>query len=516
MISHHYLLLPFFLQSTRLYFIRFCASVSQYIYYLQLEGTNLLGGGTLHDIHDFHERHLGSTSSECTDDETSISIIVKTDKYGYETSWTLLDTSTGKLIVNGPPAGTKYDDRKVYTGQWCVPSPGKYKIVVKDLRGDGLCTTGVDGEFGCGYFKVYQDGKAVELIVQDTSSWNTKTIIINASKGSDDRSIQQSSAYSSSSAAAGYCSKIANKQLIKSSGTCTLSNGRSGHTVRVTTKVDKYGEETSWKITKLGGGGAAVMEMAAIVPAYGTKTVTDCLPEGTYDFKISDFDGLCCKHGKGYYTVEVDGTDLLTGSTFIGSDGHTFKVGYDWTSDMSERDCEWWWAHHTRRQDWHTRCYSEYCNKDYRHLKWSSSLANDARIYANKLLDTCGTEGIVHDHMNEGENLAKNKGVGSWGALYDADKIVGRFVDNEEFLGWNDNAHLTQAIWYASRYIGCADSVKDMGNGKTCRMQVCRYAKAGNCNMNAYSASNGNNWRIPMMEDDTACGPKCPDGGCYL
>jgi hypothetical protein len=118
--------------------------------------------------------------------------------------------------------------------------------------------------------------------------------------------------------------------------------------------------------------------------------------------------------------------------------------------------------------------------------------------------------------MNEGENLAKNKGLGSWGALYDADKIVGRFVDNEEYWGWNANAHLTQAIWYASRYIGCADSVKDMGNGNTCRMQVCRYAKAGNCNMNAYSASDGNNWRIPMMEDDTPCGPTCPDGGCYI
>merc|ERR1719343_1711944 len=72
----------------------------------------------------------------------------------------------------------------------------------------------------------------------------------------------------------------------------------------------------------------------------------------------------------------------------------------------------------------------------------------------------------------------RNFGSGTWGARYPAENIMGRFVDNEEFWGWNGNAHLTQAMWYASEYVGCAESKKDMnGRGKMCRFQVCRYAR---------------------------------------
>jgi hypothetical protein len=149
-------------------------------------------------------------------------------------------------------------------------------------------------------------------------------------------------------------------------------------------------------------------------------------------------------------------------------------------------------------------------------LRWSTGLESDARDYAVKLLDSCDDTGIKHDDTDQGENLAKNKGSsGSWGALYPADNIVKRFVDNEETWGWNANAHLTQAMWYASRYVGCAESVKTMEDGKTCRMQVCRYAKAGNCMMDAYQSSTGNRWMVPMMNDDSPCGPMCPpNGGC--
>eukprot|EP00580_Thalassiosira_gravida_P011339 CAMPEP_0201631696 /NCGR_PEP_ID=MMETSP0493-20130528/5586_1 /ASSEMBLY_ACC=CAM_ASM_000838 /TAXON_ID=420259 /ORGANISM="Thalassiosira gravida, Strain GMp14c1" /LENGTH=80 /DNA_ID=CAMNT_0048103077 /DNA_START=15 /DNA_END=253 /DNA_ORIENTATION=+ len=80
---------------------------------------------------------------------------------------------------------------------------------------------------------------------------------------------------------------------------------------------------------------------------------------------------------------------------------------------MSDRDCEWWWAHDYRRRDWHSRCYpGQYCNKTYRHLKWSPALKADAQEYTDKLLSTCGATGIKHDNTNQGENLAKNKGSG--------------------------------------------------------------------------------------------------------
>jgi hypothetical protein len=185
---------------------------------------------------------------------------------------------------------------------------------------------------------------------------------------------------------------------------------------------------------------------------------------------------------------------------------------------MDERDCEWWWAHNYRREDWHTRCTDHYCNKNARHLRWSNTLEADARDYAERLLETCETTGIEHDHTDQGENLAKNRGKPGtqWSTLYPADNVVKRFVDNEETWGWNGNAHLTQAMWYDSRYVGCGESVATMSDGRICRMQVCRYAKAGNCMMESFQSEVGNRWMIPTFADESACGPMCPPGGCHL
>ena len=92
--------------------------------------------------------------------------------------------------------------------------------------------------------------------------------------------------------------------------------------------------------------------------------------------------------------------------------------------------------------------------------------------------------------------------------------IIGRWVDRE--IGWKypDNAHLTQSLWRASRYMGCGESVKDWGKGK-CRVQVCRYVKAGNCGMATYNATDQENWLVPMLLDTSRCEPSCPPEGCY-
>ena len=53
-----------------------------------------------------------------------------------------------------------------------------------------------------------------------------------------------------------------------------------------------------------------------------------------------------------------------------------------------------------------------------------------------------------------GENLARNKGSGAWGQLYDPDKILNRFVEREVGLPWARNGHLTNALWRATKYVG--------------------------------------------------------------
>jgi hypothetical protein len=61
------------------------------------------------------------------------------------------------------------------------------------------------------------------------------------------------------------------------------------------------------------------------------------------------------------------------------------------------------------------------------------------------------------------------------------------------------NAHLTQALWRATRYLGCGDAVKNLDDGAVCRVQVCRYVRTGNCSMGSYNPHEGTNWLIPML-----------------
>ncbi len=188
----------------------------------------------------------------------------------------------------------------------------------------------------------------------------------------------------------------------------------------------------------------------------------------------------------------------------------TLKVGYDPSLNMTERDFLYLDAHNIRRKEWH-----ESNNVSYVPLTWSHQLADESRIWAEKLLVNCSISGIEHEHgISEGENLAKNVGSNEhgWGQLYPPNNIVGRWVDFEVKRPYPGNAHLTQALWRPSKYMGCGESVQDFRGGK-CRVQVCRYARAGNCDMSHFNATFGKNWLKPMLADSSRCGPNCsPDG----
>lgn len=438
--------------------------------------------------------------SACDENKSEFKIMLRTDNYGYETKWSLHNTADNSKLASGPPVNKNYADKSLFAGRWCLP-PGRYSFKIRDTGGDGICKA----NFGCGFLKLFMNGQSAGQVVNDSSDWTVKNFPFTVAPGSS-----RIDGTNTGNNNAGWCQKVRGL-MQKDQGTC---NNGSGHRVRVTVKTDQWGEETSFKIKQ---NGVVKMEMGNVVPGNSKEVVEKCLPAGKYVFKIEDFDGLCCKHGNGFYDIEVNGKKLIKGASFSTSEEHTIQLGYDWISTMNERDCEWWYAHDYRRRDWHVRCYSgQYCNKSYRHLKWSTSLKAAANTYAQSLLSSCDSNGILHDATDQGENLAKNKGRGDWGQLYATDLVTKRFVDNEEFWGWNKNAHLTQAMWYPTRYMGCAESVKDMGDGKMCRMQVCRYAKAGNCMMNSFNSATGNNWMKAMMQDDSPCGPMCtPTEGCY-
>lgn len=201
----------------------------------------------------------------------------------------------------------------------------------------------------------------------------------------------------------------------------------------------------------------------------------------SFSLIVSDFD-IARKlprikgYGEGFFKVFLDGREVLNGGSYNDQVLVTLNVGYEPEGDMTERDFGYLEAHNVRRKEWHERY-----NLTYVPLVYSPLLAEDARLWAEELLHSCGVVGIEHeDYQPFGENLAKNVGrSATWGQLYPPDNIVGRWVDFEIGLPYPSNGHLTQALWRASKFLGCGESAKPFRNGM-CRIQVCRYARAGN------------------------------------
>ncbi|KAL3764953.1 hypothetical protein ACHAWU_003813 [Discostella pseudostelligera] len=298
--------------------------------------------------------------------------------------------------------------------------------------------------------------------------------------------------------------------------------------VRIVIKTDQEGHETSWSFRRLSDSQADYLgpDDGGNYESSTTYSGTICAPIGMYQFIIKDSfrDGLCCASGSGYYSVEVQNEngswrDAVKGNKFLGAKQHIVDVGRT-ESTMTDRDKAYLVAHNKRRMEWHA-----YYGKQYVPLKWSRGLKESSKEYADKLLAGCKGDDPKHDpYTIYGENLARNEGSGFWGQLYEPDDIVNRFVEREVGLPWAKNGHLTNVLWRATQYVGCAESETSYSvtkpNGHvvqhTCRIQVCRYAKPGNCSMGSYRRSNGiHDWVTPMLMDDSPCGPDCPPEGCY-
>ena len=64
------------------------------------------------------------------------------------------------------------------------------------------------------------------------------------------------------------------------------------------------------------------------------------------------------------------------------------------------------------------------------------------------------------------------------GGSSDPEGVLVSWVEEEMNVGWPTNGHLTQALWRATKYVGCGVASKSY-NGWMCHTQVCRYARVG-------------------------------------
>lgn len=185
-------------------------------------------------------------------------------------------------------------------------------------------------------------------------------------------------------------------------------------------KTDAHGEETSWTLHSVDKTNAQMKLISSVNEnTYGPSeedVVEIDIAPGKYRFTLKDAFG---DGGTESYAVSLDGREVIRGDKYRKEVSYDILVGNDPALIMSTRDKEYLAAHNTRRKTWHERY-----DKVYVPLTWSTSLAKDAINYAEKLLNDCEVDGIVHEeNVDSGENLAKNRGSGSWAQLYPVENV---------------------------------------------------------------------------------------------
>jgi len=81
------------------------------------------------------------TTAICSSTQKKLAVSIKTDNFGSDTTWEVVDMSSGysKIASGGPyPDGIS----KEYKSEYCFPSNSCYKFVIRDKSADGISGTG--------------------------------------------------------------------------------------------------------------------------------------------------------------------------------------------------------------------------------------------------------------------------------------------------------------------------------------------------------------------------------------
>lgn len=119
----------------------------------------------------------------------------------------------------------------------------------------------------------------------------------------------------------GNVSEISNRNNFTTSATVSCTE------VVVAIVFDRYASDISWKIERENG--QVVVSGSGYQNSAPDVSENVCLEDGIYTFIISDSygDGLCCSYGQGSYTVSLNGTALVSGSSFTSSESKSFTIG---------------------------------------------------------------------------------------------------------------------------------------------------------------------------------------------
>jgi len=424
-----------------------------------------------------------TSGTSCPADEGLWNMELTTDNYPWETSYTVKDATSGAIIMAGPPSGRNYARLTKYVGSLCLPI-GKYILELNDKGKDGICCT-----YGDGSMVVKVNDKTVAKT--SDSDFSTFKRFINVRKSTGTTPTKKPSRKPRINMPS---PAISPAELIP---------------VDITVKTDSYGKETGYKFARISTGEVLINKPQGSLGNTAVYENNLLLEEDYYQLTLTDkFNGL---ENGGYFSVSVNGEEVVFGDKWNAATTpkleYTIAVGYSPT--LSARNRQWLKAHNTRRKEYH-----EKGGTMYRPLVWSTELSEAASDWVDEVSPTCQIireQGIV-----EGENMSTRK---SNVAKNESPEILlSRWVDKPLAAGksYPENSSMTQALWRATRYVGCKDKLTFLSSTLRCYVSICRYARAGNCAMSQF----GGDWKEGVLADRTRCGPACAkdeDGNeiCY-
>lgn len=165
--------------------------------------------------------------------------------------------------------------------------------------------------------------------------------------------------------------------------------------------------------------------------------------------------------------------------------------------NAGKRMANWRKSHNQMRRKYHTLYGGTFAP-----IKWNMALKRDAEKWAKQLVKDCSNR--LPDATYNPNNYGVNSAMKSGSRSFQNPVKVMQSWENKLKFSYPKNSVMTQVLWSATKYVGCADASSRKDNDKTCTASVCFYAKAGNCAFKRFD-----NWTEAVLYGP-ACGNACP------
>ena len=240
---------------------------------------------------------------------------IMTDSYPGDTSWKIVDEQENIIAQGSEYKGAK----KLYSETVCLTDGQKYEFRLNDAYGDGMCCSHGEGFYRvtdeCGSELVYGGNtdqgfkEKVHAFTADCTSNPTPTKSpTNPPTPKPTKKPTTKPTKAPTKAPTQSPTKSPTAQTPPATGSCEQ------YTVEI--KTDGYPGDNSWYINDSSGNRKFGID--SFNEPRKVHTTSVCLNyDSTYEFVILDEwrDGMCCKHGDGYYKVKDSKGALVLDST---------------------------------------------------------------------------------------------------------------------------------------------------------------------------------------------------------